>query len=163
MTARQPITPLDPRVDAYRLLIADTAELIGRSRSTSDVMARESGQTVARWHLMSVLSGTPQSVASSARRLGLARQSVQRVANELLADGLVRSTPDPNDARAPLFELTTRGDTLVTDLYSRSDGSRTELVQRANVSLRQLTAARQTIRALIGAFEDETPRDPADR
>jgi len=148
-----PPTPLDPRVDAYRLLIADIAELVGRSRSTSDAMAREVGQTVARWHVLSVLSGEPQSVASAARRLGLARQSVQRVANELLAERLAIATPDPNDARAPLLQLTPRGTALVADLYERSDSSRTELVQRADVSLRQLTAARNTVRALINAFE----------
>ena len=47
---------IDPRVEEYRLLIADVAELIGRSRATSDELARSVGQTVARWHLMSVLS-----------------------------------------------------------------------------------------------------------
>lgn len=146
-------TPPDPRVDAYRLLIADIAELMGRSRATSDEMARAAGQTVARWHLMSVLSGHPQSVASAARRLGLSRQSVQRVANELLDDRLVTARPDPNDGRAPLFELTPRGESIVADLYARSDGARTDLVTTAEVSLRQLTAARTTVRALIDAFD----------
>jgi DNA-binding MarR family transcriptional regulator len=150
--------PIDPRVDAYRLLIADIAELMGRSRATSDVMARAAGQTVARWHLMSVLMGHPQSVASAARRLGLSRQSVQRVANELLADELVTATPDPNDARAPLFGLTPRGESIVADLYSRSDGARTDLVTAAEVSLRQLTSARKTVRALVDAFDDPRVR-----
>jgi DNA-binding MarR family transcriptional regulator len=143
----------DPRVEAYRLLIADIAELIGRSRSTSDDLARTTGQTVARWHLMSVLSDGPRSVASAARRLGLTRQSVQRVANDLLAEGLVTATPDPGDARAPLLSLTRRGGALVGDLYERSEGVRTELVTRADVSVTQLRAARQTVRALLDAFD----------
>ena len=155
MAAKHSRQPVDPRVEEYRLLIADIAELMGRSRSTSDDMARTTGQTVARWHLMSVLSGGRQSVASAARRLGLSRQSVQRVANELLADGLVTSTPDPDDARAPLFELTRRGEAIVTDLYARSEGARTELMIRADVSIRQLTAARETVRALVAALDDE--------
>lgn len=65
---------------------------------------------------MSVLSGRPQSVASPARPLGLTRQSVQRVANDLLADGLVTATRDPSDARAPQFELMSRGEEVVTHL-----------------------------------------------
>ena len=142
-------------VTDYRLLIADIAELMGRSRSSSDVLARASGQTVARWHLMSVLSGGPHSVAAAARRLGLARQSVQRVANDLLAEGLASASPDPNDARAPRLALTRRGDALVADLYARSDGMRTELVARAGLTSQQLATARATVRALIDAFDAE--------
>jgi DNA-binding MarR family transcriptional regulator len=153
---------VDPRVEAYRLLIADIAELMGRSRSTSDQLARAHGQTVARWHLMSVLSGRPRSVASAARRLGLTRQSVQRVANDLLADGLVVAAPDPADARAPLLTLSAQGEALVEDLYERSEGVRTELVTRADVSVRQLASARATVRALLDAFEaDERSAPPA--
>ena len=144
----------DPRVVAYRLLIADVAELMGRSRSTSDELARTAGQTVARWHVMSVLWGQPQTVASAARRLGLTRQSVQRVANDLLTGGLATATPDPADARAPLFVLTADGETLVADLYARSDEERTALVTRADVSARKLESARATIRALIDAFDE---------
>jgi DNA-binding MarR family transcriptional regulator len=155
MRAKESTVQTDPLVVAYRLLIADVAELMGRSRTTSDVLARAAGQTVARWHLMSVLSGRPQSVASAARRLGLTRQSVQRVANDLLADALVVATPDPNDARAPQLALTSRGEALVADLYARSDEARTELMTRADVSVRQLTSARKTVRALIDAFDPE--------
>ena len=155
MIVKPPMTQPDPCVDAYRLLIADVAELMGRSRTTSDVLARTAGQTVARWHVMSVLSGQPQSVASAARRLGLTRQSVQRVANDLLADALATATTDPNDARAPQLALTQRGEALVADLYARSEGARTELVTRAGVSARQLTSARATVRALIDAFDRE--------
>jgi DNA-binding MarR family transcriptional regulator len=149
------------RVDAYRRLIADIAELMGRSRATSDVLARMSGQTVARWHLMSVLSGQPQSVASAARRLGLTRQSVQRVTNDLLADGLATAAPDPKDARAPQLALTPRGEALVVELYARSDGTRAELLTRAGLSVRQLTSARETIRALIDAYDAEGTGSPA--
>lgn len=153
MSATQEASETDPRVVAYRLLIADVAELMGRSRSTSDDLARAEGQTVARWHVMSVLWGQPQSVASAARRLGLTRQSVQRVANDLLSDGLATATPDPTDARAPLFALTSEGESLVADLYARSDDDRTALVARADVSVRKLASARATIRALIEAFD----------
>ncbi len=148
--------PVDSRVEQYRLLIADVSELIGHSRSTSDALARSVGQTAARWHLMSVLSGGPHTVAAAARRLGLARQSVQRVANELLANGLVASAPDPNDARAPLFELTASGHQLVTTLYERSEADRNQLIEQAHLTAEQLHAARTTIRALIDQFENRT-------
>ena len=150
------MSDVDPKVEQYRLLIADVAELIGHSRATSNALARSVGQSVARWHLLSVLSGGPHTVAASARRLGLARQSVQRVANDLLADGLVVSAPDPNDARAPLMELTEQGDRLVAELYEQSEADRTELVQQADLSARRLRSARSTIRALIDQYETRT-------
>jgi DNA-binding MarR family transcriptional regulator len=143
------------------LLIADVLELVGLSRASSDRMARELGQTVARWHLMSVLSDGPRSVASAARRLGLARQSVQRVANDLVQHGLAISVPDPNDARAPLFELTSTGHDLVTQLFARSEADRQDLVATAGLSAQELLAARSTIRALIDQLiaRDQTPPD----
>ncbi|MEO6572123.1 MAG: MarR family transcriptional regulator [Ilumatobacteraceae bacterium] len=145
----------DPLVSAYRLLIADAAELLGHSRRTSDHLARQVGQSVARWHLMSVLSDGPRTVASTARRLGLARQSVQRVANDLVAEGLVLRSPNPADARSPLFRLTDSGAALVVELYGRSDAARADLVARAGITERQLDAARATIRALVDRFTEE--------
>lgn len=147
----------DPTVEAYRLLIADVAELLGRSRATSDAMARRSGQTVARWHLMSVISDGPRSVSAAARRLGLTRQSVQRVADDLVAGGLAIATPDPTDNRAPRLGLTPTGRRVVTRLYSESERSRAELIDRSGLSDRDLLAAGQVIRALIVQFGLEHP------
>ena len=141
--------PVALGVAAYRLLIADIAELMGLSRTTSDVMARDVGQTVARWHLMSVLSDGPRTVAEAARRLGLARQSVQRVANDLVDQGLAIARPNPADGRAPLIELTPDGVDLCADLYERSDAERSRLVNDAGVTATELESARATIRALI--------------
>lgn len=150
---QEPDSRVDSRVEAYRLLIAEVAELVGRARATSDLIAREVGQSVARWHLMSVLSDGPKSVAAAARRLGLARQSVQRVANDLVAERLAVSMPDPLDARAPLLGLTSDGQRLVTELYQRSTSDRVALVRSAGVSTAELDAARATIRALIEQFD----------
>ncbi len=57
-------------LEVYRLLIADVYELAGQSRRTSESLARGLGQTAARWHVLSVLSDEPRSVATAARRLG---------------------------------------------------------------------------------------------
>src|ERR1700757_2310208 len=54
--------------EQYRLLMADVYELAGLSRRTSEAIARELGQTVARWHVLSVLSAGPCTVPAAARR-----------------------------------------------------------------------------------------------
>ncbi|HEX6417828.1 MAG TPA: MarR family transcriptional regulator [Acidimicrobiales bacterium] len=138
---------------AYRLLIADVYELAGASRRTSEVLARSAGQTVARWHLMSVVSDGPRSVASAARRLGLARQSVQRVADLLVAEGLVELEEDPGDARAPRLRLAPEGHRVLADLVRRSDAARDAQLARTGLRTADLVAARRVLRELRAALE----------
>jgi DNA-binding MarR family transcriptional regulator len=137
---------------AYRALIAEVYELAGVSRRTSDELARELGQTAARWHLMSVLSEGPRSVSRAADRLGLARQSVQRVADELTRDGLATSTPDPDDARAPKIGLTAAGRQTTKKLFARSGDLRARQLARSGLSSSDLDAARRTLRSLCGSI-----------
>ena len=67
------------------------------------------GQTSARWQVLGVVAGGPASVAQVARAMGLARQSVQRTADLLAADGLVRYADNPHHRRAKLMTMTPKG------------------------------------------------------
>lgn len=139
-------------VDAYRLLIADVYELAGVSRDTSERLAAEVGQTAARWHVLSAASEAPQTVPAIARRLGLTRQSVQRVVHDLCDAGLVELRTNPAHARSPLVALTAAGTSTLAKLWAASERSRADLLQRAGVTAEQLIEARRTIRALLDAF-----------
>jgi DNA-binding MarR family transcriptional regulator len=138
----------DDLAAVYRLLIADVYELAGESRRTSEALAATLGQTVARWHLLSVISDGPRSVAGAARRLGLARQSVQRVADRLVAEGLAVAEPDPADARAPRLALTPAGRRVLDGLVQRSDAVRSAQLAGADVTVADLRAARRVVREL---------------
>lgn len=138
---------------AYRLLIADVYELAGASRRTTEALAREVGQTTARWNLLSVVSDRPRSVASAARRLGLSRQSVQRVANDLMKAGALRREGDPADARAPLLVLTDEGLEVLAASVRSSDADRFRLLAHTGMSSDQLHAAREVLRHLIRALD----------
>ncbi|MFE9914205.1 MarR family winged helix-turn-helix transcriptional regulator [Micromonospora sp. NPDC005553] len=140
------------RVDAYRLLMADVYELAGESRRSSEDLAQEEGQTAARWHVMSVLSDGSRTVASAARRLGLARQSVQRVVDDLAHAGTVELHDNPDHRRAPLVTLTEAGRVTLTKLVKRSDADRRDAVDRAGLSLNDLDNARATLRRLVDAL-----------
>jgi DNA-binding MarR family transcriptional regulator len=76
------------------------------------------GQSSARWQ---VLGGAfrPQTVAEMARSIGYARQSVQRVADALAGEGLVRYTAHPYDRRTKLVELTPSGLEILQAIYAR--------------------------------------------
>ncbi|NYH41708.1 DNA-binding MarR family transcriptional regulator [Micromonospora jinlongensis] len=141
------------RVDAYRLLMADVYELAGESRRSSEELAREEGQTAARWHVMSVLTDGSRTVASAARRLGLARQSVQRVVDDLARAAMVELHDNPDHRRAPLVALTEAGRNTLTGLLERSDADRREAVDRAGLSLSDLEDARETLRRLVDALQ----------
>jgi DNA-binding MarR family transcriptional regulator len=135
--------------EQYRLLMADVYELAGLSRRTSEAIARELGQTVARWHVLSVLSAGPCTVPATARRLGLTRQGVQRVAGDLLAARLLQASPNPDHLRSPLLTLTSRGQLVLEQLTQRSDAARGRLLHQAPITADDLAAARTTLRALL--------------
>ena len=97
------------------LVIADVYELAGVLRRRGDELAGTVGQTQARWQVLSVVSDGDWKVSSAARRLGVSRQAVQRVADAMTAEGLVRYEGDPADRRAPFVRLTAAGaETLAT-------------------------------------------------
>jgi DNA-binding MarR family transcriptional regulator len=135
--------------EPYRLLIAEVYELAGRSRETSEAIARRQGQTAARWHVLSVLSDRDASVSAIARRLGQARQSVQRVAADLLVASLVQAIPNPDHQRSPLLRLTETGRSLLEALNDDAARDRTDRLVTAGLTPAQLDQARQVLRSLI--------------
>lgn len=142
----------DAAARSYRLLIADVYELAGRSRATSEVIARRHGQTTARWHVLSVLTDRPATVPVIARRLGLTRQSVQRVAGDLISAGSLAAVPNPDHQRSPLLQLTAPGRAQLRALTGDSAADRAARLAAAGVTTGQLDGARQVVRALIGAL-----------
>lgn len=142
----------DTTPGAYRLLMAEVYELAGRSRSTSEAIARRHGQTTARWHVLSVLEDRDVSVPGVARRLGLARQSVQRVADDLLAAGSVAAVANPDHQRSPLLRLTGAGRSQLAALNQDAAVLRRGQLAGADLAPGQLDQARQVLRALIDAL-----------
>lgn len=144
----------DDLVTAYRLLMADVYELAGRSRSTSESLAQQRGQTAARWHVLSVLLDGTRTVPAIANRLGLSRQAVQRVVNDLIATGLVKRSVNVDHKRSYLVEATPDGKKLARGLYRESARVRAKQIDRAGIGPEDLDHARQTIRRLLSALAD---------
>ena len=141
-------------VEAYRLLIADVYELAGESRRSSEALARRLQQTAARWHALSVLADGPRTVAGAARRLGLSRQSVQRVIDDLAVAGQVELRPNPDHARAPLVALTPAGRQTLTALSRCSARDRRTMLTMAGVSAEDLNIARAVLSHLVAAVRN---------
>jgi DNA-binding MarR family transcriptional regulator len=90
-------------------LLVEVIRLSELFTQTGEALARPAGQTLARWLVLETLDDSPRPVADVARRLRLARQSVQRVMDLLEADGLVAYAPNPRHRRAKLARLTPAG------------------------------------------------------
>ena len=85
-----------PAGDALGAVAIRVLRLAGPLTAAGDALARPAGQTSARWQVLAALENAPATVADVARMLGLARQSVQRVADVLAAEGLISYDDNPD-------------------------------------------------------------------
>jgi DNA-binding MarR family transcriptional regulator len=142
----------DEQAGRYRALLAEVYELAGRSRRQSNLEASTHGSTGARWLVMSAVSDSDLTVATIARRLGLPRQAVHRVVDDLVTQGHVRKLANPDHARSELVSLTPDGRSLLEVLRLESGRHRSQLLETANVTEEELAAAQQVLRRIIAAF-----------
>lgn len=98
---------------ALSLLILDVFRLNGRLLAEGDRLIADLGLTSARWQVLGAiaLAPTPQPVAWVARSMGLYRQGVQRIVNELVEEGFAAFADNPHHRRAKLVTLTAKGRT----------------------------------------------------
>jgi len=97
--------------EALTELILAIFRLNGRLLVSGDRLVAGLDLTSARWQVMGAiaLAETPQPVAWLARSMGLNRQGVQRIVNNMRDDGLLDLQPNPHHRRAHLVVLTKRG------------------------------------------------------
>jgi len=112
------------------LIVADIYELAGRFRAEGESIAATVGQTQARWQVMSAASAASLTVAQVGRRLGIARQNVQRIADLLVSEGWATFEPNPDHRSSPHLVLTKRGQTALAQLSKAAAGSHTKLARR---------------------------------
>ena len=98
--------------DAFTGLVLEIFRINGRILADGDRLVADLGLTSARWQVLGAiaLAGRPLPVSHIARNMGLTRQSVQRVVNELARDGLVDFAANPHHQRAKLILLTAAGE-----------------------------------------------------
>jgi len=97
--------------DALTELVLPVFELNGEFLAAAEMLTRPVGLTPAWWQVLGATLDEPLPVAEIARRvgLGLARQSVQRVADLLVEQGWAVYRDNPAHRRAKLVDPTSEG------------------------------------------------------
>ena len=105
-----------PAGDALTELVLKTFRLNGLFLQVAESIARPVGLTAAWWQVLGAVLEGPLTVAGIAREMGLARQSVQRIADLLAERRLVEYRPNPAHRRASLVAPTAAGWAAVESL-----------------------------------------------
>jgi len=147
-----------PSALAIDLLIRDILFCYFRLNASGERMFAAIGQTPGKVSLMrSLKEEGPQSVAQLARSRPVARQGVQRMADELAGAGLIEYSPNPSHRRAKLASLTTRGQLLMEKAMAGELRWTARLAP--NFSVREIETTREVIRRLKRILgEQNSPR-----
>ncbi|MGH4035984.1 MarR family winged helix-turn-helix transcriptional regulator [Actinomycetota bacterium Odt1-20B] len=90
--------------------------LNGQFLALSEQLAAPAGLTAAWWQVLGAVLREPLPVAGIARVMGITRQSVQRVADLLVRDGLAEYAENPAHRRAKLLRPTGAGRAAVAKI-----------------------------------------------
>jgi DNA-binding MarR family transcriptional regulator len=134
-------------------LVLAVFRLNGRLLAAGDHLVSDLGLTSARWQVLGAIAQapSPQPVAWLARSMGLNRQGVQRIVNEMREDDLVELRPNPHHRRAHLVALTKRGESA----YAAASRLQTPWANALAKGLdgEELAAASRIIKALSERLE----------
>jgi DNA-binding MarR family transcriptional regulator len=124
--------------------------LNGRFLEVADEITLGTGLTAARWQVLGGVLREPLSVAAVARNMGLTRQSVQRLADVLVAEGLCEYRDNPAHRRAKLLAPTAEGWAAIDRIHP----IQVDWANRVGAAVGDdaLRAARSTIEGVLAAL-----------
>jgi DNA-binding MarR family transcriptional regulator len=142
-----------PEGRAVTSLILEIFKLNGRLLAAGDRLTADLGLTSARWQVLGAiaLAASPQPVSHLARTMGLTRQGVQRIVNELAAEGFVTFDDNPHHQRAKLVLLTKKGQASFDEATKLQVPWANQLADR--LSEKELSAATRLLRTLTQRLE----------
>ncbi len=137
-----------PAGDAFTDFVVETGGLGHHVTAAGEALARQGGQSLARWVVLDAVAERSLTVAQIARLRGMARQPIQRVADTLVEDGLASYKDNPRHRRARLLVLTLGGRQVLEVISARqaewanAHGARigTEKLRRARELLAEIGA-----------------------
>jgi DNA-binding MarR family transcriptional regulator len=131
-------------------LVVEVFRLNGLLLSEGDRLTADLGMTSARWQVLGAvaLAGTALTVSQIARNMGLTRQSVQRLANEMHDASLISFADNPDHRRAKLVAPTAKGRDAFRRAMQRQTKWAKTLLAAADTDVRRIKLARAVLREL---------------
>ena len=144
-----------PTALAMDLLIREILFSFFRLNATGERLFAGLGQTPGKVSLMrSLMEQGPQSVAQIARARPVARQAVQRMADELAEHGLIEFVENPTHRRAKLARLTAKGKKMMEETMTAELKWAGRLTR--NFGEGEVEIARDVIQRLTKILADES-------
>ena len=142
-----------PKGSELTKLILQIFRVNGRLLAAGDRLTSNIGLTSARWQVLGAIAvaHAAQPVANIARNMGLTRQAVQRIVNELAAEEFVTFAPNPHHRRAKLVVMTKKGQ----GAYQAAARRQAPWVNRLADELKEkdIAAAKRVVSALVESLE----------
>lgn len=107
---------MTPEQELLSRIAKTVFRLNGQFLTVGEELARPVGLTAAWWQVLGVALRDPLPVARIAREIGITRQSVQRIADILVQQGLAQYDPNPEHRRAKLLRPTDAGREAIRQL-----------------------------------------------
>lgn len=149
-----------PEGDALTGLVLSVFELNGEFLEAAKMISAPHSLTPAQWQVIGAVLEQPFTVSDIARKigLGLTRQSVQRVANDVVSRGWAEWQENPHHKKAKLLSPTARGVAAVREMaveqhaWANAVGGQIGSKQLAEFheTLAQIVAASRAYRAADG-------------
>ncbi len=105
-----------PNGNSLTAVILETFRLNGVLIEAGNEITKPYGLTSARWQVIGAIDlvEQPMTVAQIARRMGLSRQGVQRIVNDLVKIGLVEPITNIDHKRSPLIAISNEGEKVMS-------------------------------------------------
>ena len=137
--------------ESHSEVLAEVRSLALADRRARDQLARRSGYGRAVWDVLSAVGQSDGgTVPQIGRRLGVSRQSVQRVADGLVDKRLAHYEVNPDHQRSPRLRLTPSGEQTLRSLDRAAAASEPDLEQ--DFEPEEIETALYVLRALREAL-----------
>lgn len=149
---------MSDEASALTRLVLTVFRANGALLGAGDALVRDTGLTSARWQVLGALDehDAPRTVSQIARAMGLTRQAVQRVADDLQRAGMIAFLPNPDHARAKLMTMTGKGQAVYDEALRRQQPWAAALAD--GLSTEDLAAANRVLSLVADRLQADAPR-----
>jgi DNA-binding MarR family transcriptional regulator len=155
VSPRAAVPPQSEAGAALTELVLLVFRLNGRLLEAAERMAAAGELTAARWQVLGGVLDEPRTVSDIGRRMGLTRQSVQRLADALVADGFAEWQPNPRHQRAKLLAPTPRAFRAIRRVAARQHPWSSAVGDL--VGERELRRTAATLERVMAAMQEHPP------